>query len=178
MKRLLGRVGNVLWLKTHTSHISILSDYFLVYMVLRIGQFLDCLINHSLERVFPHVIELFKFLIPSDAVLSHVCDEILTCFSILFCLDSLWFNSRLSVFFWLFSISCLTCHWREDSRSRKDLIEMLELLACSLFVTIRNCLIVDFNYIREAINNKGPQENCIRYFVLLYRQAHQVCESF
>ena len=55
---------------------------------------------------------------------------------------------------------------------------MLELLACSLFVTIRNCLIVDFDYIREAINNKGPQENCIRNFVLLYRQAHQVCESF
>ena len=178
MKRLLGRLRNVLWFKTHTSHISILSDYFLVYMVLRIGQFLDCLINHSLEWIFPHVIELFKFLIPSDAVLSHVCDEILTCFSILFCLDSLWFNSRLSILFWLFCISCLTCYWRENRGGWKNFVKVLELLASPLLIAVRYCFVIDFNHIREAVHNECTQEDCVRNFVFLYGQAHQICERF
>ena len=176
MKRLLGRVGDVLWLKTHTSHISILSDYFLVYMVLRIGQFLDCLINHSLEWVFPHVVKFFKFLIPSDTVLSHVRDEILTCLGILFCLDSLWFNSRLSIFFWLFCITCLTCNWRENCGSWENFVKVLELLASSLLITIRYGFVIDFNYIWEAVHNECTQENCVRNFVFLYGQAHQICE--
>ena len=174
MKRLLGRIGDVLWLKTHTSHISILSDYFLIYMVLWIWQFLDCLINHCLEWVFPHVIELFKFLVPTDAVLGHVCDEILTCLSILFCLDSLWFDSCLSIFFWLFCISRLTCNWWENSGGWKNFVKVLELLTGPLLITIRNSFVINLYHIWESVHNECTQKHRVRNFVFLNGQAHQI----
>ena len=55
---------------------------------------------------------------------------------------------------------------------------MLELLASPLLIAVRYCFVIDFNHIREAVHNECTQEDCVRNFVFLYRQAHQICERF
>lgn len=51
---------------------------------------------------------------------------------------------------------------------------MLELLASTLLVTIRNSLVIDLYDVRESVDNECSQKYSVRNFVLLNRQTHQI----
>ena len=51
---------------------------------------------------------------------------------------------------------------------------MLELLASTLLVTIRNCFVIDLYDVRESVDNESSEKHSVRHFVLLNRQTHQI----
>ena len=55
---------------------------------------------------------------------------------------------------------------------------MLELLPCSLLVTIRYRPIVDLLHIWETVDDESAQQNSVADLVALNRQAHQIGQSF
>ena len=135
------------------SQVCILSNDFLIYVVLRVWQFWDGWIDNWLEWVLPYLIQFFKLLISLNTVTIQVGDEILTCLCIFLCYESLLLDMGLSILFGFFVVS-LACNWRKYSWCWKDLIEMLKLLTSSLFVTISHWSIIDFIDVRESIDNK------------------------
>ena len=50
---------------------------------------------------------------------------------------------------------------------------MLELLAGPLLVSVRNALAVDLGHVGEAVDDERAQENRVRHFVALDREAGQ-----
>ena len=55
---------------------------------------------------------------------------------------------------------------------------MLELLASTLLVTIRNSFVIDLDDIRESVDNEGPEKDSVGNFVLLNWQTHQIGKCF
>ena len=65
----------------------------------------------------------------------------------------------------------LAGHWREDSRCGQDLVKVLELLAGSLFVAIRDWPVIDFIDVGESVDDEGSQEDGVRDLVAFNRKA-------
>jgi hypothetical protein len=83
----------------------------------------------------------------------------------------------LTVFFAFLVVASLAGDWREDGWCRKDLVKVLELLACTLLVAISHCLVVDLHNVGEAVHDKCSKQHCVGHFVLLDRQAHETRKS-
>ena len=55
---------------------------------------------------------------------------------------------------------------------------MLELLPCSLLVTIRYRPIVDLLHVRETVDDECAQQDSVADLVALNGEAHQIGQSF
>ena len=122
-------------------------------MVLRVGEFGDGRIDDLLEGVLPNLIELLQLLVPHYAMTVQIGYEVLTGFCVFLGHQSLLLHMRLSIFFRFFVVA-LTSHWGENSRRGQDLVEVLELLASSLLVTIRHWSIIDLIDIGESVDDE------------------------
>ena len=61
----------------------------------------------------------------------------------------------LSIFLRLFVVS-LAGHRGENSRCGQDLVEVLELLAGSLFVAVSDWSVIDLVDVGESVDDEGP----------------------
>jgi hypothetical protein len=116
-------------------------------------------------------------LVAANAVLLHSSDEVLACFGVLLCLQSLVLDSSLPVLLAFFIVPSLACNRREDSRCAQNLVEMLELLTSTLLVAVCHWSFVDLDHVGKAVDYECAQQDGIGYFVLFNGQAHQACQG-
>ena len=122
-----------------------------------------------MEGGLPGVVQLLEPLIATDAVLGEPCDKILRRLRVLFSDHALVFDGGLPVLLALLLVAALAGHWAENGRRRQNLVEVLELLARTLLVTVRDGPIIDLLDVGEAIDDEGAQEYGVRNFVPLNR---------
>jgi len=162
----------------HVSQICVLSDCLFVDVGLRVLQLIDGLVDQDPELVLPTVVQIIKSLVALHAVLGHVRNEVLRGFRV-FLRDLSVALARLClVLLCLFVLVLARAVRRKDRRRRQNLIKVLELLPCTLLISIRNRLVINVRHVRESVNNKCPHHARLRHFVLLNVQAGQGRKRF
>ena len=83
------------------------------------------------------------------------------------------FDGSLPVLLTFLLVSALAGNRAENRWCRQNLVEVLELLAGALLVTVGDGPVVNFFDVGEAVHDERAEQNRIRNFISLDRKTHQ-----
>ena len=125
-----------------------------------------------MEGVLPCAVELLQTLVSALAVLRQPSYKVLGGFGVLLCHHALILDRSLAILFTFLLVSALTRHWAKNGGRGENLVEMLELLAGPLLVTIGDGPVIYLLHVGEAVDNESAQKYGIAHFISLNGQTH------
>jgi hypothetical protein len=149
------------------------TDYFLIYMLASVSKLTYRGSDHLEELVLPYCVQLVNLLVTGDTVLGQVIDKVLRRFRVLFGLHPCRFGSGMSIFLrilltWFPLRFRLSGFWWKYVWCRKDLVEVLELLASLQSVLVWHKASIDLCNIGETVNNECADEDCAWHLIVFY----------